>query len=164
MTSLCGHHLLSFTSSHVLEIVIGLIDVWLQEVLMWLVWLYIVNRDMLFNWFGACVVSGKCRCEIGYGSADCSVKYHEPPFKVGLPLYGLCDRQFMKCDTVIVYGTNFVNSDKLKCHLRKCQVTRALCSLCQHCTWPVSGNYRCVMSQYPVLCVMSQCPVLCVMS
>ncbi|KAK2187655.1 hypothetical protein NP493_158g03012 [Ridgeia piscesae] len=70
---------------------------------------------------GQCV-DGKCRCEIGFGSADCSVKYHEPPFKVGLPLYGLCDRQFMKCDTVIVYGTNFVNSDTLKCHLRKCQV------------------------------------------
>ena len=114
--------------------VIGLADVWPQGSVdvIGLVWFYVVN--MLYNWVGSCVVSGKCRCEIGFGSADCSVKYHEPPFKVELPLYGLCDRQFMKCDTVIVYGTNFVNSDTLKCHLRKCQVTRALCSLCQHCT------------------------------
>ena len=69
------------------------------------------------------MVSGGCQCQIGFSSADCSVEVNEPPYKVELPKYGLCDRRYMSCDAVIVYGKNFVDSRTLKCHLKKCQVT-----------------------------------------
>jgi len=36
--------------------------------------------------------------------------------------YGLCDVRYMDCSKVIVFGSNFVKSENLTCHLEEVKV------------------------------------------
>ena len=79
------------------------------------------------------VITGKCVCNDGFGSTDCSLNLNRPPLVEGLIDDGLCDEHELECSHVFVYGQTFVNSQNLTCRLEEFQVrirTIAICIIC----------------------------------
>lgn len=75
------------------------------------------------------VIAGECKCEPGYGLADCSVRLPDPPVLYQLANSGLCDVNKSYCDIVATIGAIFVDSSDLTCILQPVQVTSCSISL-----------------------------------
>lgn len=69
---------------------------------------------------GRCV-KGKCRCNRGYASSDCSVDKRKAPKLQGLQSKGLCDLRKRNCRFASVYGSGFWEGH-LNCHTQKARV------------------------------------------
>nr|QNH72448.1 toxin candidate TRINITY_DN18372_c0_g1_i2.p1 [Ceriantheomorphe brasiliensis] len=60
---------------------------------------------------------GKCTCDAGYASQDCSIKMGEAPVLEATKLdVVLCDKKTEECKTQIVYASGILNSNDLTCH------------------------------------------------
>ena len=75
------------------------------------------------NGHGTCS-KGKCTCEDGFGSLDCSIDLNKPPTLDYLQEDGLCDLDVRRCKKIRAYGIGFLDSEKLTCHFQPVEVIR----------------------------------------
>jgi len=76
-------------------------------------------NDCTFN--GKCV-NGSCVCNKDYTAEDCSMSIYQKPTISRLQGDGLCDRRNRPCKKVTVFGTDFLNSTNLTCHVKELKV------------------------------------------
>lgn len=71
---------------------------------------------------------GACDCDTGYTGDDCSVAETDPPELDSIEGGALIDISVGVVRQLVVYGADFVDSDKLTCHYFLSNVCG--CSLC----------------------------------
>lgn len=67
-------------------------------------------------------VAGKCICNQGWVDIDCSLRSDAAPEYLSVSHNGLCSTRHTNCSVAVVFGQQFINSDKLTCHLQRIEV------------------------------------------
>ncbi|CAH1784920.1 unnamed protein product [Owenia fusiformis] len=69
--------------------------------------------------------NGTCACNAPWVGEDCSIDTRMPPGLQYLHYYGLCDLRSIRnqnCIATMVYGDNFLEDERLTCHMEKVEV------------------------------------------
>lgn len=79
----------------------------------------------LYNFFPFCFIVellipllfvGACDCDAGFTGDDCSVAENDPPELQDIEGGGIIDISVGVPAHLVIYGADFVDSDKLTCH------------------------------------------------
>ena len=71
-----------------------------------------------------------CYCFTNQTGVDCSLSRVEPPTLTSLKGGEFCDTYLSNCQSLVVYGNNFVNFVNLTCHFTEITVSTTCACLC----------------------------------
>ncbi|KAK3102225.1 hypothetical protein FSP39_009739 [Pinctada imbricata] len=63
--------------------------------------------------------NGYCKCNPGFAGTDCSYNIENPPIITSVKV--LCDTLDDVCDTISIYGRNFLNTNSFRCQVSSIQ-------------------------------------------
>ena len=78
----------------------------------------------MYAWFKleCYIIAAICTCDSGYAGGACSIDLSLPPNVTRVENSGLCPLEADTCETVTVYGENFVDTNTLTCHYELAEV------------------------------------------
>ena len=118
--SVCMHTCLGF-SEHVCVCFLSNWSIWDICICNDLPWK--VSVCFLYAIKPVCVFSGVCYCFTNQTGVDCSLSRVEPPTLTSLKGGEFCDTYLSNCQSLVVYGNNFVNFVNLTCHFTEITVS-----------------------------------------